>query len=122
MGAIAFSKRPEHSVVYAGWVLRQVMDDTASQHPEDSEMAEEFESAKAIDGLMVYLLRPELAARITAAIRETATGILSGSVRSGVAEKHYGDERTIAQYRQALQGILEVIPRGGSAPPLQPVG
>lgn len=85
-------------------------------------MAEEFESAKAIDGLMVYLLRPELAARITAAIRETATGILSGSVRSGVAEKHYGDERTIAQYRQALQGILEVIPRGGSAPPLQPVG
>jgi len=122
MGAIAFSRKPEHSVVYAGWVLRQVMDDTASQHPEDSEMAEKFESAKATDGLMVYLLRPELAARITAAIRETATGILSGSVRSGVAERHYDDERTIAQYRQALQGLLEVIPRGDSVPPLSPVG
>ncbi len=88
MGAIAFSRKPEHSVVYAGWVIRQVMDDTASQYPEDSEMVEEFETAKAIDGLMVYLLRAELADRITAAIRMTAKGILSGSVRSGLANKH----------------------------------
>ena len=105
-------------MVYAGWVLRQIMDDTASQNPEDSEMGEEFESAKTIDGLMVYLLRPELAARITAAIRETATGILLGSVHSGVAERHHGDERTVAQYRQALLGLLEAIPPPGSAPPL----
>jgi hypothetical protein len=79
MGAIAFSRKPEHIVVYAGWVLRQVMDDTVSQHPADSEMVEEFESAKAIDGLMVYLLPPELGTRIIDAIRKTTAGILAGT-------------------------------------------
>src|SRR5215467_7090707 len=118
MGAIAFSRKPEHSVVYAGWVLRQLMDDTASQHPEDSEMAREFEGAKAIDGLIVYLLPAELAARVTNAIKEVATGILSGTVHSGVAERHRGNERTVAQYKEALREILEAIPPPGSDPPL----
>ena len=115
MGAIAFSENPEHSWVMAGWVLRQVLDDTASEHPEDSEMAEEFEAAKDIDGLMVYLLQPELATRVTAAIRQAATGILSGAIHSGVAERHHGDERTIAQYRGALQELLEAIPSPGTS-------
>ena len=41
----------------AGWVLRQVLDDAASQCPEDSEMAEEFDAAKAMGGFVVYLIR-----------------------------------------------------------------
>ena len=113
MGAISFSTEPEYSWVKAGWVLRQVMDDTVSQHPEDAEMAEQFEAAKAIDGLMVYLLRPDLAARITAAIRDAARGILSGSIRSGIVDQPYGDQRTVAQYRQALEQLLQAIPSSG---------
>ena len=116
MGAISFSTESEHSWVKAGWVLRQVMDDTASQHPEDLEMAEQFEAAKAIDGLMVYLLRPDLAARITAAIRAAVEGILSGTIRSGIVDQPYGDERTVAQYTQALEQLLQAIPSSGISP------
>ena len=110
MGAIAFSRKPDESWVAAGWALRQVLDDTTSQHPEDSEMATEFKAAKAIDGLMVYLLPPELAARVTNAIRAVAKGVLSGTIRSGIVDQPYGDERTVAQYGSALQELLEAIP------------
>jgi hypothetical protein len=81
MGAIAFSTKPEESWVVAGWAFRQVLDDTASQHPKDSEMAERFAEAKAIGGLMVYMLEPYFATRVTNAIRDVATGILSGNIR-----------------------------------------
>jgi len=111
VGAIAFSKNPEESWVVAGWALRQILDDVASHHPQDSEIAEEFELAKATDGLMVYLLRPDLAARVTAAIREVANGVLSGAIQSGVADKHRGDERTIRQYKDALRELIEAIPK-----------
>jgi hypothetical protein len=110
MGAIAFSDKPEHSWVMAGWVLRQILDDTATQHPDDSEMARKFELAKAVDGLMVYLLPRELASRVTTAIREVASGILSGAIHSGVVERHHGDARTVAQYHDALHELLEAIP------------
>ena len=110
MGAIAFSRKPEESWAVAGWAMRQILDDVESQYPQDSEIAKEFEGAKAIDGLMVYLLRPDLAARVTNAIREVATGILSGTIRSGIVDQPYGDERTVGQYRNGLVQLLEAIP------------
>jgi hypothetical protein len=116
MGAIAFSRKPEHSIAKAGWVLRQVMDDTASQHPEDLEMAEAFRAAKDIDGLIVYLLQPELAARVTNAIRAAAQGVLSGTIRSGILDKADCDARTLAQYRSSLQELLDAIPPGDADP------
>ena len=115
MGAIAFSTQPEGSWVVAGWALRQVLDDIESHHLDDSEMATEFEQAKAIDGLMVHLLRPELQARVTSAIKEVATGILSGAIRSGIVDQPYGDERTVLQFRKALQGLLGVLSSVGVA-------
>jgi hypothetical protein len=114
MGAIAFSRKSEHIWAMAGWVLRQVLEDTVSRHPEDSEMAREFEAAKDTAGLMVYLLPPDSAARVTNAIREVAAGSLSGTIQSGVAGRHHGDERTVAEYREALQELLEAIPTHGA--------
>jgi len=110
MGTIAFSSRPEESWGVAGWAIRQILDDVVSQYPQDLEIAKEFEAAKAIDGLMVYLLRPDLAARVTNAIRQVATGILSGTIRSGIIDQPYGDERTVQQYLQGLRQLLEVFP------------
>jgi hypothetical protein len=110
MGTIAFSTRPEECWAVAGWAIRQILDDVASQYPQDSEMAKEFEEAKAIDGLMVYLLRPDLAARVTNAIKEVATAILSGTIRSGIVDQTYGGERTVAQYREALGELVKAIP------------
>jgi hypothetical protein len=73
-------------------------------------MAQAFNNAKDVDGLMVFLLPPDLAARVTSAVRKVATDILSGAVHSGVAERHHGDTRTVAQYGEALRELLEAIP------------
>jgi hypothetical protein len=113
MGAIAFSTKPEESWVVAGWAFRQILDDIAAQHPDDSEIAGKFEEAKALSGLMVYRLHPDLAARVTTAIKDVAKGILSGAIRSGMVDKPYGDERTVAEYRKGLQQLLEAIPSQG---------
>jgi hypothetical protein len=110
VGTIAFSTKPEACWTVAGWAIRQILDDVTSQYPQDSEMAEEFEAAKAIDGLMVYLLHPDLAARVTNAIRGVATGVVSGTIRSGIHDQYYGDARTVEQYRDALQELLDAIP------------
>jgi hypothetical protein len=110
MGVIAFSDKPEEIWAVAGWAFRQILDDTASEYPEDSEMAGEFEVAKAITGLQVCSLRPDLRARVTARITAVAQGILSGSIRSGIVDKPYGDDATIAEYRKGLLQLLEAIP------------
>lgn len=110
MGAIAFSRKPEDSWVVAGWAFRQVLDDVASQHPEDSEMADKFALSKSHSGLMVYLLEPEFAARITSAIRQVVTAILSGAIRSGIHDQPYGNTQTVEEYRKGLQQLLQVIP------------
>jgi hypothetical protein len=115
MGSIAFSTKPEESWAAAGWVLRQVLDDTASQHPQDSEMASEFEAAKTVDGLMVYLLQPDLAVRVTTRMRAAVEGVLSGTLRSGILNQPYGDERTVAQYSQALERLLDAFPLAGTS-------
>jgi hypothetical protein len=113
MGAIAFSTKTEESWVVAGWAFRQVLDDTASQHLQDSEMVREFEKAKDLGGLMVYMLQPDLAERVTSAIWVVAKGILSGTIRSGIVDQSYADERTVAEYRKGLQQLLEAIPSQG---------
>ncbi len=111
MAVISFSEnKPEETWCVAGWAFRQVLDDVISQHPEDSEMAEKFDQAKDYKGLIVYMLEPEFAARITNAIRQVATGILSGAIRSGIHDQPYGDAETVEQYREGLQELLEAIP------------
>jgi hypothetical protein len=110
MAAIAFSKQPQEGWVVAGWVLRQVLDDVASQHPDDLEMVTEFALAKESSGISVYSLEPRFAHRITSAIKETVTGILAGTVRSGIQDQPFGDARTLQQYRETLQELLQIIP------------
>ena len=110
MAVIGFSDRPEDIWLVAGWAFRQVLDDVISQYPGDSEMADEFAHSKTYSGLSVYSLEPDLAARVTNAIRQVATGILSGATRSGVHDQPYGDATTVEQYRGALQRLLEAIP------------
>jgi hypothetical protein len=111
MAVIGFSERPEEQWVVAAWAFRQVLDDTMSQHPEDSGLADKFAQSKTHGGLVVHLLDPELAARITSAIRQVVTGILSGTIRSGILDQPYGNARTVEQYRQALRELQESIPR-----------
>ena len=110
MAVIGFSDKPEEIWCVAGWAFRQVLDDVISQYPDDSELADEFARSKTYSGLSIDLLEPEFAARVTRAIREVANGILSGAIRSGIHDQPYGDARTVEQYREVLQQLLEAIP------------
>jgi hypothetical protein len=113
MAVIGFSDKPEEIWCVAGWAFRQVLDDVISQYPDDSEMADAFAQSKTYSGLSVDLLEPKLAARVTTAIRQVATGILSGAIRSGIHDQPYGDAETVEQYREGLQQLLEAIPAAG---------
>ena len=113
MATLAFSTKPEETWVVAGWALRQILDDIASQYPCDVEMAKEFEEAKAISALIVHKLPPDVAARVTSQIRAVTKGILSGAIRSGIVDQAFGDERTVAEYRKGLQQLIETIPLEG---------
>ena len=110
MGAIAFSKKQEESWVVAGWAFHQILDDTLSQQGEDSEMIAAFEEAKALGGLMVYMLEPKFARRVSKEIERVTRGILEGNIRSGIYEKRYGGEKTVAEYRAGLRDLLKAIP------------
>lgn len=116
MGAIAFSNKAVESWAVAGWAFRQILDDVASQHPHDVEMTREFEEAKAIGGLIVYKLERNVANRVTSAIREVVVGILSGTVRSGLMDRTYGNERTVEEYQKGLQQLLMVLRAAGEPP------
>ncbi len=110
-GAISFSDKPEEIWLKAGWVFRQVLEDVISQYPEDSEIADLFDGAEAVGGFGFDALEPEFAARVSCAIWQVATGILSGTIRSGIHDKPYGDAITVEQYRKSLQELLETFPQ-----------
>jgi hypothetical protein len=111
MAIISFAEHdPGRTWCVAGWAFRQVLDDTISHYPQDIELCEKLEQSKAQKGLILDLLTPELAARITGAIKHVAFGILSGTILSGIHSQTYGDAVTVEQYIGALQKLLEAIP------------
>jgi|SRR6185369_8231140 len=110
MAVISFSDQPNEIWCVAGWAFRQLLDDVISQHPEDVEMAAKFEESKTYSGLVLYLLKPEMAEKFATAIRKVAEGILSGTISSGLINQTYGDAVTIEQYRSALKELLEALP------------
>jgi hypothetical protein len=110
MAVISFLDRYEHNWVVARWVYRQILEDVVSQHPLDSDMVKELRDAMELDGLLVYRLEPSLASRVTNAIRQVATGVWSGLIRSGIHDKPYGDPHTVNEYLKGLKRLLAAIP------------
>jgi len=109
MAVISFSDQPQEIWCVAGWAFRQLLDDVLFQYPDDQEMAAKFEESKAHGGLVLYLLKPEIAEKLATAIRKVAEGILSGTISSGLINQTYGDAVTIEQYRSALKALLEAL-------------
>lgn len=107
MGAIAFSEQPEHIWVVAGWAFRQLLDDVSAKYPNDSEMRNAFDEAKAIGGLIVYRLQPDVAVRITEGIRAVASAILADTAQSGLINQTYGNKQAIEQYQIGLRQLLD---------------
>jgi hypothetical protein len=111
MAVISFSDKPEQTWCVAGWAFRHVMNDVLSEYPDDAEMAAAFEQADALSGLIVYMLEPQLAARITNAITHVVQGILNGTMQSGIHRQDYSGGNTVPEYRKGLQELLDAIPK-----------
>jgi hypothetical protein len=111
MGVISFSDRAENIWCVAGWAFRQILEDVLAQNQNDHEMADQFERAILVSGLILRSLDRALADRITASIREVASGILSGSIQSKIIEQPYGDAETVRQYHESLKELLEMASR-----------
>lgn len=109
MGVIRTSDTREGTWAVAGWAFRQLLDDVCHQYPDDIELRKKFEQAKLHSGLILYLLEPSFADRITNAISNVVDELLAGRIRSGIGEQPYGDAPTIAQYLESLRGLRLVL-------------
>src|SRR5215469_1983079 len=108
MANIGWHKKPGGWVV-AGWAFRQLLEDVRSQCPADAEVISELELARDLKYLFIDGFSPDLAKRLANAIRDTAAGILSGAIRSGLLDQPYGDANAIAEYRSALPELIAVV-------------
>jgi hypothetical protein len=108
-GVISFSDSAEHTWLVAGWAFRQILDDVRSQYANDEELTEALELAEIHYGLMLDGLEPALAGRLEAAIRNVVSGILAGTVPSGITEQPYGDPLTVQQYLEALKDLMRIL-------------
>jgi hypothetical protein len=104
-GVIELSKDVNSGRLWAGWAFRQILEDTLAEHPEDLEMAIEFEQAQAIGGLLIYDFPEPLRERVIRAIRSAVEGILNGTIRSKLDEKPYNDPLSRKQYREVLESL-----------------
>ena len=110
MAVIGFSDKAEHNWIVARWVYRQVLEDVISHFPNDPEMVEMLTRDIDTDGVLTQFIEHGLATRISQAIKEVTSGILSGNIRSGIHDKPSGTAHTINEYRKGLQELLKAIP------------
>jgi hypothetical protein len=112
MADICFSEDQDGAWVVARWAFRQILQDVVQQYAGDSEIEAVLIRAEATGYLHVDSLDNSLGRKITAAIQEVATGILAGTVRSGVSDRHRG-ESTEEEYRKGLRMLLAALPKQG---------
>jgi hypothetical protein len=105
--------RPEQTWLASGWAYRQVLDDILNQHPGDSEMVAKLTLSKDYPGLTLRTLNPKLAARIKTAIEQIASGIPTGTMRSGILDMPFGDKSSVEGCHEALQQLLKYIAAAG---------
>jgi hypothetical protein len=78
--------------------------------PTDKEIISELELARALKYLFIDSCNPDLAKRLANAIRDTATGIHSGKIRSGIFDKLGFTANDVAEYRDSMQEWLRLFP------------
>jgi hypothetical protein len=108
MACIGWHKNSEAWVV-AGWAFRQILEDVRSQCSTDKEMISELELARDLKYLFIDSFSPDLAKRLASAIRETASGIQSGKIRSSIFDKHGFTANDIAEYRESMRELIAVV-------------
>ena len=117
MAGISFSDDANGIWIVAGWAFRQVLSDLGPRVLDDAEMLKELAEAEAIGFLDVGSLNRDCAIRMSQAIEDLVSGILAGSIRSGIADNFpdFPGEETRSEYFLALNSLVEAS-RGGTIP------
>jgi hypothetical protein len=108
MACIGWHKKPDAWVV-AGWAFRQVLEDVRSQCPTDEEVISKLELARDLKYLFIDSFSPDLASRLASAIRDTASGIQAGEIRSSIVDKQGFTANDVAEYRDSMRELVEVV-------------
>ena len=106
---VSFSENPDKSLLFAGWVVRQLFDDVMRLDSSDGEMKAIFEEAEAYGTLALQDMDPALANRVNQRIEQAITEILTGTINSGIVEQPFGNPETSSLYSEALMQILQLI-------------
>ena len=107
---ISFSDLPREDVLLAGWAFRQLQQDVLARSSGIPDLTQAFEYAQVINGLFIRDLKPEIAEAVVRTIRTTAEDILSGAAHSGITTQPFGNNETVAAYREGLRRILQSLP------------
>jgi hypothetical protein len=108
MAVIGFTSKGEQDWFVSRWVFHQLFEDVAANSELDPEMASELKQAEALDGLHLDMLEAALASRVERVLERVVTGIVAGTIQSGVGAR-YGDPATQTEYRSALQQLLGIV-------------
>lgn len=108
MAVIRFG--PKHSWVVARWACRQILEDALAVTPQDAEVLRALAEHADADGILLDRLEPSLAAKISDMIKCAAEGILSGTTRSSIYDKPFGNPHMVEEYRKGLRQLLDAIP------------
>lgn len=107
-GRIGWARKPETAWVVSSWTFRQLLEDVRAQYPDD-DFSSELGTASRVKCLYLDNLHPDLTARLTSAIRETARAIASGEASTRLSVKPYGTPEMVAEYRQALARLVALL-------------
>jgi hypothetical protein len=106
MAVISFSEGSSDAAwVVAGWAFRQILADVRQLHPDDHEMAGLFDRAAAVGYLRLGSLDKVWAFELAGAIKGASLGILAGTIRSGIEDRH--DEQLRQEYLTGLRMLVE---------------
>jgi len=114
-GVISFSEKSSDAAwVVAGWAFRQVLVDVMTVHRDDDEMLAMFDQAEAVGYLFLDSTETALTMRAVAAIKEVATGILAGKIRSGIGElvERVDEPGLTEEYFKGLRDLLGAVEAG----------
>jgi hypothetical protein len=107
MAAISFSD--DRAWVKARWAVARVFADMRAICPDDPELIAALEQAIGLGGISFDLLDQQVAARLTAILKDVIAQTLSGSSLSKLTW-HVGlDAQAQSQYKAALEELREMV-------------
>ena len=110
MAVIGFSV--DRAWVKAGWAIRKVLADMLIVSPNEPRIREVLDTAIALNGLNFNFVEEPTATHLKKILESVIAATLQDSASLGLKWKEGLDDIRQAQYKEALQELSQMIPRG----------